>query len=136
MPAGVVVDASGNLYLADWTNSRVLQFITPLSASATPGSGDTTADVVWGQGGDLLTADCNIGAAIPDASTLCTPYGVAADSAGNVYISDTGNNRVTAYDPPFPPPGLQLPEISERSTESAARPGRVRRNRYRQAAHQ
>ena len=112
VPAGVVVDASGNLYLADWTNSRVLQFITPLSASATPGSGDTTADVVWGQGGDLLTADCNIGAAIPDASTLCTPYGVAADSAGNVYISDTGNNRVTDYDPPFPPPGLQLPEIS------------------------
>jgi sugar lactone lactonase YvrE len=112
-PAGVAVDASGNLYLADRTDNRVLEYITPLTTSATPGSGDIIADVVWGQGGDFLTAGCNIDAVLPDAATLCGPYGVAADAAGNVYISDSGNNRITAYAPPFPPPGLQIPATSD-----------------------
>jgi hypothetical protein len=112
-PAGIALDASGNLYLADRTDNRVLKYITPLTTSATPGSGDATADVVWGQGGNLLTAGCNIDAAIPDAATLCGPYGVATDAAGDVYISDSGNNRITAYGPPFPPPGLQIPQSSD-----------------------
>ena len=112
-PAGVAVDASGNLYIADEVNSRVLKYVTPLATSATPGSGDTTADVVWGQGGNFLTGHCNISAILPSAATLCTPYGVAADAAGNVYISDSGNNRITAYGSPFPPPGLQIPQSSD-----------------------
>lgn len=112
-PDGVAADASGNLYLADQTNSRVLEYLTPLTVTATPGSGDTTADVVWGQGGNFLTAGCNIDASLPDAATLCSPYGVATDATGNVYISDTGNSRVTAYTPPFPPPGRQIPPNSD-----------------------
>ena len=43
------------------------------------------------------------------AARLDSPRGVATDSAGNVYIADTGNNRVriltpTGYVPPPPPP--------------------------------
>jgi hypothetical protein len=69
---------------------------------------NATADVVWGQGGDLVSNKCNLAAPEPSAGTLCQPDGVAVDAAGGVYISDTGNNRVTAYELPFPPPGLSV----------------------------
>jgi len=39
---------------------------------------------------------CNQGGA-PSAKTLCNPRGVAVDGAGNVWVSDTGNNRVLKY---------------------------------------
>jgi sugar lactone lactonase YvrE len=104
-PAGVAVDPSGNLYVVDEGDSRVLMFTTP--------SSNTVADVVWGQGGDLVSNKCNLSAPEPSAGTLCGPYGVATDAAGGVYISDTGNNRVTAYELPFPPPGLSIVAKSE-----------------------
>jgi DNA-binding beta-propeller fold protein YncE len=31
------------------------------------------------------------------ATSLCSPSGVAVDSAGNVYVADTANNRVLEY---------------------------------------
>ena len=49
-PWGVAVDANGNLYVADASNNRVLEYTTPLTLTSTPGSGDTTADIVFGQG--------------------------------------------------------------------------------------
>ena len=42
-PCGVAVDPSGNLYIADSNNNRVLKYNTPLTT-------DTTADLVFGQG--------------------------------------------------------------------------------------
>ncbi len=42
-PTNVAVDSSGNLYVADFNNNRVLEYKTPLTT-------DTTADVVLGQG--------------------------------------------------------------------------------------
>src|SRR5438309_2338863 len=43
-PEDVAVDAAGNLYVADNNNNRVLEYNTPLTMTATPGSGDTVAD--------------------------------------------------------------------------------------------
>jgi hypothetical protein len=106
MPGGLTVDAANNLYIADESDSRVLKFNTPLTT-------DTTADVVGGQGGNLVANKCNVSGIDPSAGTLCAPYGVAVDSIGGVYISDTNNNRITAYDPPFPPPGLSVLPSSE-----------------------
>jgi DNA-binding beta-propeller fold protein YncE len=48
-PAGVAVDSAGNLYVADYSNNRVLEFNTPEKVTGTPGSGDTTSDLVFGQ---------------------------------------------------------------------------------------
>jgi len=45
-PAAVAVDSGGNLYVADQTNGRVLEYNTPEALTATLGSGDTTADRV------------------------------------------------------------------------------------------
>lgn len=91
-PAGIAVDTTGRLYIADNANSRVLMHTNPLA--------DSTADAVIGQLGSLTTSLCNVGAG-PTASTLCRPQGVSVDSAGNVFVADTSNHRVTQYDTPF-----------------------------------
>jgi sugar lactone lactonase YvrE len=77
-PAGVAVDARGNLYIADAGNNRVREVtggrIVTIAGNGTPGySGD---------GGPATTA------------ALHSPHGVAVDGSGNVYIADAGNNRV------------------------------------------
>ena len=95
-PSAVAVDRAGNLYVADTGNNRVLEYFTPLAATAVAGSGDARADVVLGQYGSFTTAECNnLG---PGSLSLCEPAGVAVDGAGNVYVADTGNSRVLEYD--------------------------------------
>src|SRR4029077_5331771 len=37
----------------------------------------------------------------PDATTLCGPVDVAVDGAHRVYVGDTRNNRVVAFEDPF-----------------------------------
>jgi 6-phosphogluconolactonase (cycloisomerase 2 family) len=92
-PTGVTVDASGNLYVADTANHRVLEFDSPLTT-------DDTADQVFGQAASFLSSQCNLGRAA-SRDTLCKPNAVAADSAGNVYIADTNNHRLLEYDTPL-----------------------------------
>lgn len=79
LPTGVAVDAADNLYVADTGNNRVRKVsragrITSFVGSGSPGSG--------GDGGPAIAAQ------------LFAPEGLAIDSAGNLYIADTGNNRV------------------------------------------
>ena len=111
-PQGIGVDGAGNVYIADGTdgccepnqNNRVLEYNTPLHKTATPGSGDTTADRVFGQGDNFSSFSCNLGGTAPSANTLCYPWNVAFDSVSNLYISDFLNNRVVEYDVPVPTP--------------------------------
>jgi hypothetical protein len=99
-PTGVAVDGLANLYVADINNQRVLEYNTPLNASSgESGAGDATADTVFGQGGSFTSKKCNLGGR--SASSLCGPTAVAADNAGNVYIEDGENNRVLEYNTPL-----------------------------------
>jgi sugar lactone lactonase YvrE len=109
-PRGIATDPAGDLYVADNGNSRVLEYHTPLSVTSTPGSGDTIADLVFGQSGSFTTTLCNLpGSANPmpgtgtaaTAATLCGAQGIAADSQGNVYVADTNNGRVLRYNTPL-----------------------------------
>jgi hypothetical protein len=105
-PAGVAVDGSGNLYVADDFNDRVLEYDNPLAPGGgtpgTPGSaGDTTADEVFGQGGIFTSATCNKGG-VSDNS-LCEPTGVAVDGSGNLWVADFANSRVLEYTAPLTP---------------------------------
>ena len=75
-PSGVALDASGNLYIADSGNWRVRQ----ISAS-----GIITTIVGGGSGGD--------GGPAPFAQ-FRNPGGLALDGGGNLYIADTGHNRI------------------------------------------
>jgi len=103
-PQALALDSAANLYIGDFGNNRVLEYNTPLAATAIGGSGDTTADTVFGQGGDFSASDCAVaGSNISplNADGLCGPSGVALDSAGNLYISDSRNNRVLEYNTPL-----------------------------------
>jgi len=90
MPFGVAVDADGNLYVVDRDNNRVLEYDRPLAT-------DTTADRVFGQP-DFASGDAPVS---PGPATLDTPFGVAVDRAGNVYVTDGFANRVLEYDRPL-----------------------------------
>ncbi len=103
-PTGIEVDSSGDVYIQDHQNNRVLFYLNPLAPGGgtpgTPGSaGDTTADSVFGQGDDFTSNLCNFGGTTPDDASLCSPSFGSFDAAGNFYTTDSNNNRVLVYDP-------------------------------------
>ncbi len=85
-PRAIAVDSSGNSYIADYTNNRVLYYL----------SGSTTASRVYGQGGSFTSNTANFGGVV-SANSLNSPFDVTLDSGGNLYIADAVNNRVLYY---------------------------------------
>jgi hypothetical protein len=77
-PAGLALDASGNLYIADAGNHRIRK-ITSGTITTIAGTG------TGGYNGDNITAP---------AAQLQNPYGVFVDNSSYVYIADMGNHRV------------------------------------------
>jgi hypothetical protein len=116
-PAQMAFDAAENLYIADAGNARTLEFNTPLAASATPGSGDTTADRVFGQADNMTSHACNF-AGSPVASTECGPSGIALDTAGDLFVVDAGNDRILKYDQPL----AATPTATPTATSTGATP--------------
>jgi sugar lactone lactonase YvrE len=98
-PAAVAVDSGGNLYVADQANGRVLEYNTPEALTATPGSGDTTADRVFGQAGNFNASGCNSGGI--SVGSLCNPTALAVDPSRNLFVADSNNNRVLEYFTPL-----------------------------------
>ena len=86
-PTGVAIDGNGNLYVSAPNDNRVLEFAT--NAGLGP-----AAKSVWGQT-DFTTTTSNAGSSpLASPSSLAAPQSVQVDASGNVYIVDTGNNRV------------------------------------------
>ena len=141
-PAGLAIDSSGNLYIADARNNKIrlvtasTGFISTFAGTGSAGfdgdGGQATAahlntprQIVLDAHGTLYIADSESneirkitggvitlvagdknglagfagdgGLAI--AAQLRHPTGVAVDAAGNVYICDTGNNRIRMVTP-------------------------------------
>jgi trimeric autotransporter adhesin len=77
-PNRITLDSAGNLYIADTYNHRVLKFA---NGTVTTVAGNGTAGFS-GDGGPGVSAQ------------LSYPGGVAVDSAGDVYVADSGNDRI------------------------------------------
>ena len=77
-PTAVAVDAAGDLYIADTQNNRIRKVSNGAIVTI---AGNGTA----GYSGDNGPAA---------AAQLNSPYGVALDSAGNLYIADRYNSRI------------------------------------------
>ena len=84
-PFGISFDTAGNMYVVDRDNSRVLRY--PISNGVIA----TTADQVWGQP-NFATNTYGT-----SATTLTYPSSISFDAAGNLYVTDSGNNRVVRY---------------------------------------
>jgi len=83
-PLGVAVDAAGNLYIADETNSRIRRVDVSGVITTIAGTG------VAGFSGDGAEAT---------KATINFPRAVAVDAGGNVYIADTRSLRVRRIGP-------------------------------------
>jgi hypothetical protein len=82
-PTSVAVDVAGNVYVAD-TRNDIIRKITPAGAVT------TLAGMAGINGGSDGTGA---------AARFDSPSGVAADSAGNVYVADTNNSTIRKITP-------------------------------------
>jgi trimeric autotransporter adhesin len=79
-PSALALDGSGDLFIADTNNCVIRKFVlSSKTSSVVAGSGSCGYS---GDGGAATTAD------------LYYPQGIAVDSAGDLFISDTDNCRI------------------------------------------
>jgi hypothetical protein len=89
-PGGVAVDDAGNVYVAD-TGNNTIRTANDTIRKITPAGIVTT---LAGSPGPPGSADGTGGTALFNA-----PKAVAVDSAGDVYVADTGNNTIREITP-------------------------------------
>lgn len=87
-PDGIAFDSGGNLWIVDTGFNRILKFSPPFSTGQ-------NATLVLGQG-DFVSTGASL-----SPSGLDQPYGIAFDKGGNMWVSDTNNNRIVEYAAPF-----------------------------------
>jgi len=83
-PSGVAADQHGNIFIADRDNHRIRLVAPDGTITTVAGTGEA------GNGADGLLATL---------TALNAPSSVASDSNGNLYIADTGNQRVRVLTP-------------------------------------
>ena len=88
-PRGVAVDQEdGTVYVVDMGNHRIQKF-------------DTSTNVLpqlltkWGGSPSAGHASSSLA---QEAGQLRSPWGIAVDGAGDVYVTDTGNHRIEKFD--------------------------------------
>jgi len=107
-PYGAAVDAAGDVFIADYNNSRVVEVPAGGGPQITVGSGlilptdgavDGTGDVFIADGFNNEVVEVPAGCTSPNCQTtvgsgLSRPYGVGVDGAGDVFIADGYINEV------------------------------------------
>jgi len=87
-PSAVAFDSKGNLWVVDTYNSRILEYKAPFTTGE-------VASLVIGQRSLTGTSDTS------EAGGLFGPTGLAFDSKGNLWVVDSGDDRVLQFRPPF-----------------------------------
>jgi uncharacterized protein (TIGR03437 family) len=85
-PHGLAFDSTGNLYIADTGNNRIRKIDSNGIINTIAGQGGPTGDMTYACSGASDTS-------------LAAPEALAIDSAGNIYIADTGKNRILKLTP-------------------------------------
>ncbi|MDT0567715.1 RICIN domain-containing protein [Streptomyces sp. DSM 3412] len=78
-PYGVAVDREGTLYIVEYGGHRIRKVTTDGKISTVAGTGSA------GRGAEGVSAV---------SAALSHPRGIAVDTAGDLYIADSGNNRI------------------------------------------
>ena len=87
MPAGVAVDRAGNVYIADSNDHEVRKVYANGIVTRFAGTGQVCSTLRGcGNGGPAFLA------------TMESPFGVAVDASGNVYVTDLERNDVRKID--------------------------------------
>ena len=82
-PFAVAVDGAGNVFIADLANDRIRKVDAAGVITTVAGTGE---EGFSGDGGPAIQA------------ALDNPFGVAVDGAGNLFITDRGNDRIRKVD--------------------------------------
>src|SRR4030095_15028882 len=85
-PTAVAFANTGNLFISDTGNNRVLEFGSGAGTGA-------SAIRVYGQ----PSMPISVRPSRPSPQTLAGPQGIAVDGASNLYVVDTGANRVLIF---------------------------------------
>jgi sugar lactone lactonase YvrE len=95
-PSGVAIDKGGNLFIADRYNHRIRMVscatVTSTGATCAPNSGQTAGDLypVAGNGTAGYAGD----GGPASSAEFYYPYGIAVDTDGNLFVTDTNNYRI------------------------------------------
>jgi len=116
-PFGIAVDGAGNIYVADYNLTSLVEFpancaSTGCTTSTVGGGFNEPTGVAIDGAGNLYVVDHGNGAIkemplnCADSTCVTTlggsfnqPLGVAVDSSGNVYVSEAGTGRVLRMPP-------------------------------------
>jgi len=82
-PSRTAVDGAGNVYVAD-TSNHAIRVITPAGSMSTFAGLAGTSGSADGSGG---------------AARFSSPFDIAIDGSGNLYVADTGNNAIRKITP-------------------------------------
>jgi secreted PhoX family phosphatase len=93
-PQGLAVDVAGNLFIADTVNNKIRMVAVAACSSGCAYGVNTTANDIYtviGTG----SAACSSDGTAATSSAITSPQGLAVDTAGNLLIAATGNNRIS-----------------------------------------
>ncbi len=90
---GVATNSSGDVYVADIGNDRIDEFSAAGAFIKAYGWGVSDGASQF----ETCTSTCRAGLAGGGAGQLNSPYGLAIDSSGDVYVADLDNSRIDEF---------------------------------------
>ena len=92
-PVGVAVDGTGDVFVSDGGNQRIVEFTSVGAFVRAWGWGVTDGQSKL----EVCTSICRAGLSGGGAGQFNTPWGLAVDASGDVFVADELNERVDEF---------------------------------------